>query len=230
VQVHLNTVPLGGDAHAHATLEPLLVPIDDIHPHPDNYNTGNTDTIAESIRTNGMYRPVYAQTTTAHIVAGNTTHAAAKQLGATRIPVMWLDIDNPTATRILLADNRIAALAQPDNTQLLELLDTLDRNYIGTGYDDTAIAALVRAVTADTYMGSDWKNDATAAFYDGIPLVPDDPTIDRAHHVLRVKTENAAATKRLFALLGADYDPRNPRKEMWFPIHTPHYQPPDYYE
>ena len=128
----------------HTDLEPLLRDIDSCEQHPDNYNNGDVDAIAESIEINGMYRPIYVQESTGYIIAGNHTWLAAKQLGATRIPVVALDCDNTTATRIMLADNRIASLAVPDNALLLTLLDNLKANdsLLGTGYNDTDLTVL----------------------------------------------------------------------------------------
>ena len=122
----------------HEDLKPLLVDIDSITQHPDNYNNGDIDAITESIEVNGMYRPVYVQKDTGYIVAGNHTWLACKQLGATQIPVVTLDIDENTTRRILLGDNKIAANAMPDPALLLDLLDLVaaEDNLLGTGYKE----------------------------------------------------------------------------------------------
>jgi hypothetical protein len=122
----------------HADLAGLLMPIDDVHPHPANYNNGDVEALSESIEVNGMYRPIYVQKTTGNIIAGNHTWVACKGLGAEEIPVVMLDVDNTTALRIMLADNRVAALAVPDNALLLELLDHLADadSLMGTGYKE----------------------------------------------------------------------------------------------
>lgn len=120
----------------HGDLEPLLIDIDTVTQHPENYNNGDVEALAESIEVNGMYRPIYVQKDTGHIIAGNHTWMACKGLGATRIPAVVLDVDDTTALRIMLADNRIASLAVPDNSQLIELLDRLTEtdSLLGTGY------------------------------------------------------------------------------------------------
>lgn len=127
-----------GLAQFHADLEPLMVDIDTLTQHPSNYNNGDVEAIAESIEVNGMYRPVYARQETREIIAGNHTWQACKMLGADRIPVVLLDCDENTALRIMLADNRTASLAEPDNALLLVLLDHLAANdsLNGTGYKD----------------------------------------------------------------------------------------------
>lgn len=120
----------------HSYLAPLMVDIDSVCPHPDNYNNGDIDAIAESIEVNGMYRPIYVQRSTGYIVAGNHTWYACKQLDATQIPVGYLDGDDIATLRTMVADNRIAALARPDDMALLKILDRLNSEDTlhGTGY------------------------------------------------------------------------------------------------
>ncbi len=128
----------------HEDLEPLLIPIDAVCQHPNNYNNGDVDALAESIEVSGMYRPIYVQRSTHYIVAGNTTWEACKSLGAEKVPVIFLDLDDIAATKIMLADNRVAALARPDDAHLLSILDdlavrdTLD----GTGWNDNTVEGL----------------------------------------------------------------------------------------
>lgn len=128
---------VSGLVRYHPDLEPLLIAITNVEPHPDNPNNGDLDAVAVSIEVNGMYRPIYAQKSTRHIVAGNTTYAACLALDATTIPVVWLDITDEQATRILLADNKTAALAVRDpalETALLLGLEPSDLGLQGTGY------------------------------------------------------------------------------------------------
>lgn len=136
-------IPLGGLAHAHDSLETLLVDVDRVHPHPDNPWNGDTDAIATSIEINGLYRPVYAQMD-GTLLAGNHTTAALLSLGAEKIPVVWLDVDDATARRILLVDNRSAQLGSYDDSLLLSLLDTITVNdsLLGTGYADQDVEDL----------------------------------------------------------------------------------------
>jgi hypothetical protein len=114
-----------GQVRYHDALEPLLVDIDSVSQHPDNYNNGDVDELMELILDVGMYRPIEVQASTAYIAAGNTTWEACKTLGATRIPVVSLDIDDTTTYKIMVGDNEIARLARPDRGQLARLLDQL---------------------------------------------------------------------------------------------------------
>lgn len=110
------------------------VPINDVQPHPNNPRRGNIERIADSLRTHGQYRPIVIQTSTRRILAGNHTWRAALSLGWPTIAVTWLDCDDATAQRVLIADNRASDLASYDNDALLALLKSLP-DLDGTGFD-----------------------------------------------------------------------------------------------
>ena len=127
-----------GMVRFHADLAPLMRPIDSVEPHPENYNNGDVETLAESIEVNGMYRPIYVQASTGFIIAGNHTWMACKSLAAEKIPAVILDVDDVTAKKIMVADNRIASLAMPDHGQLASILESLSEvsDLTGTGYGE----------------------------------------------------------------------------------------------
>jgi len=77
---------------------------------------------------------------------------AAEQLGATEVPVTWVDVDNARALKIMLADNRTAELAHRDEEALASLLSELQLtdDLIGTGYADTDLTALLEELAQDT--------------------------------------------------------------------------------
>lgn len=133
-----------GAVQFHEALEPLMRDIDSVTQHDRNYNGGDVEAITESIMISGMYRPIYVQKSSQKIIAGNHTWEACKSLGATEVPVVELDIDDTTALRLMIADNRIAALARPDEYQLLSLLTELELNdsLVGTGYRDYDLEVL----------------------------------------------------------------------------------------
>lgn len=109
------------------------VAVSKLKPHPRNPRRGSTDVIADSLTNHGQYRPIVAQRSTGHILAGNHTYLAAKQLGWDTVAVTWIDCDNATADRILIADNRTSDLAAYDNAALSALLHSLP-DLAGTGY------------------------------------------------------------------------------------------------
>jgi ParB-like chromosome segregation protein Spo0J len=133
----------------HAALADLMVPAATITPDPRNANNGDIDEIVASLLVNGCYRPVYASQETGTIIAGHHLYAALLELGAQMIPVMWLDGDDEAGVRIMLADNRIAALARMDEALLLDLLraiDTTPTGLTGTGYDDRYLQDLTERI------------------------------------------------------------------------------------
>lgn len=128
--------------------EATEVPVDDVAPHPDNPRIGDLAAIRESIRINGFYGALVVQRSTGHIVAGNHRWAAARAEGLDEVPVIYIDVDDATARRILAADNRTADLAGYDDRALLELLNDIDgvTGLVGTGYDDDDLAELLARV------------------------------------------------------------------------------------
>jgi hypothetical protein len=149
-----------GKMRFHADLEPLMVEIDTVAQAPYNYNNGDVEAVQQSIEANGMYRPIFVQRGTDLIIAGNHTWQACKQLGASRIPVIYLDVDDVEAKKIMVADNRTAALAQPDNGLLMALLQEIDEGatLYGTGYtpDDLEILQHLNEIPLDTQEFATW--------------------------------------------------------------------------
>lgn len=119
------------------------VPVGEIQPHPSNARQGDVGAIHQSIETNGVYRPLIVQRGTGFILAGNHTYRAMTQQGAVVVPVVWRDVDDETARRIMLADNRTADLGDYDNHALLDLLQSLP-DLDGTGYDGDDLDALLQ--------------------------------------------------------------------------------------
>ncbi len=142
---------ISGTLFIHDSLQPLLVDIEEVNQYPANPRAGDVEIIAESMSVNGMYRPIYVQKATGHILAGNHTYAAALSLNATVIPVVYLDVDDATAKRIVLADNRTADLGAYDNHILVSLLDDVKANdsLLGTGYMDYDLEALQALVAME---------------------------------------------------------------------------------
>ena len=122
-----------------------LAPVDAVQPHPRNPRQGDVGAIHESIEANGFYGAVVAQRSTGFILAGNHRWQAARHAGATEVPVIWVDVDDDHALRILLADNRTNDLATYDDSALASLLQELADagNLAGTGYDGDALDDLL---------------------------------------------------------------------------------------
>lgn len=132
-----------------------MVPVTKVTPHPRNPRDGNVDIIVDSIEANGFYGALVVQKSTGHVLAGNHRLQAAHKLGMDEVPVIYVDVDDSVATRILLADNRTSDVADYHMENLAELLSELrdEGNLGGTGYDtddlNTLLAELSRAETLD---------------------------------------------------------------------------------
>lgn len=129
----------------HEDSRPLLVPITHVKQYENNVNSGDVDAVVESIRASGFYGAVIAQQGTGTLIAGHTRYAALLDLGATEIPVLWVQVDDVAAARIRLADNRTTRLGRDDPALLLEELEALRRSdleLIGTGYDNDYLETL----------------------------------------------------------------------------------------
>lgn len=154
-------------------LKTQLVSIDDVRPHPKNVRQGDIGAICESLQAHGQYRAIVVQSSTGYILAGNHTWKAAKQLGWSEITAHFIDCDDYSAIRILLADNRANDLANYDDSALLDLLNDLARttdSLAGTLYDSDDLDALAAKVITpltidlDTAFGklpTDDRPDAT---------------------------------------------------------------------
>ena len=124
----------------HEDLAEMMVGIDTVRPYPGNPRKGDIALLAESLKTNGQYRPIVVNRASGEILAGNHTWLAARKLGWSEIAATYVDVDDATARRIVLVDNRSADNASYDDVALDALLDTVIRDegvegLIGTGFD-----------------------------------------------------------------------------------------------
>jgi ParB-like chromosome segregation protein Spo0J len=79
------------------------------------------------------------------VLAGNHRLMAARAAGLSQIPVMWVDVDDDRARRILLVDNRSNDIAGYDEERLAALLSELavsEQELVGTGYDEAFLVSL----------------------------------------------------------------------------------------
>lgn len=121
-----------GSVAYHDSLADLMVPIESVQRHPENYNEGDVELIDESFEINGMYDALKVQRSTGYIVVGNHTYETCLLRGAKDVPVIWLDIDDETALRIMVADNEIARAARPNRERLLNVMQKMPHT-MGTG-------------------------------------------------------------------------------------------------
>ncbi|HCB59082.1 MAG TPA: hypothetical protein DEP82_14500 [Arthrobacter bacterium] len=128
----------------------LLVPMDQVHQHLQNANNADLDALVESIQINGFVTAITADAKTGNIIAGNHRYQALHALGATEIPVLWVDHwDEAGAIRYMVADNQTSRLAVMDNAALAELLGTLaetETALAGTGFDQSGYERLLAEI------------------------------------------------------------------------------------
>lgn len=114
--------------------ETRLVKLGEIKEHPQNPNKGAVERIEDSVETNGFYGSLIVQESTGYILSGNHRYKVAKAAGAAEIPVTFVDVDDETAKKILVADNRVGQSAEMDEKLIASLLEGLDS--AGTGFTD----------------------------------------------------------------------------------------------
>lgn len=112
------------------------VQLEDLKQYPNNPRKGNVKLIAESLQNYGQYKPITVNKRTGEILAGNHTYLAARELGWKSIAVAYVDVDEPTAAKIVAIDNRSTDLGEYDNNILLELLGNLP-DLDASGYDQS---------------------------------------------------------------------------------------------
>jgi hypothetical protein len=112
-----------------------------------NPRRGDVNAVAESLKEFGQFRPIIVNKGTKtgrrnEVLAGNHTLKAARQLGWTSIQVEMVDVDDGTAAKIVVADNRTADKAGYDSGLLLQILQELPET-TGTGYNGDDISDLL---------------------------------------------------------------------------------------
>ncbi len=145
------------------------VKIEGLRPYPGNARRSDVELIAESLRELGQYKPIVVNkgNTCASlantVLAGNHTMEAAKTLGWSHIDVTWVDVDEETAKRIVLVDNRSNDVATYDVKSLLNLVTDLP-DYTATGFTQDEVDALLEVLENQA---DDLADDAGDAPDDG---------------------------------------------------------------
>jgi len=125
-------------------LEPMLVAVDELRPHPRNPRRGVVSEIASSLRRFGQQRPLLALPD-GTLVAGHHVWQAAKAEGWSHVAVVRSELTEREVEAYLLADNRLADLGLYDDSMLAELLQPLaaEEALEGIGYTPDDLAQLL---------------------------------------------------------------------------------------
>ena len=124
------------------------VAISSLEGYPTNPRRGDIDAIAQSLKAHGQYRPIVVQYGTNFILAGNHTYKAAKKLGWKKIKITYIEVDETTARKIVLADNRLTDLAGYNEPLLKSLLQALPE-LEGTGFSASEVETLDRLTSGE---------------------------------------------------------------------------------
>jgi DNA modification methylase len=126
------------------------VDIDKITGHPRNPNKHSDEQIAllaKIIKSSGWRNPICVSNRSGFVIKGHGRLMAARVLGVDQVPVEYQDYDTEAAEyNDLIADNRIAELAERDMSiikDLLEELDTGANDMDLTGYTEAEIERLM---------------------------------------------------------------------------------------
>ena len=105
-----------------------MMPIGDVVPYEKNprLNDQAVDAVANSIREFGFKVPIVVDSKGV-VVSGHTRLKAAKALGLDEVPVIVADdLDDTKIKAFRLADNKVAELAEWDESLLIKELEELD--------------------------------------------------------------------------------------------------------
>jgi DNA modification methylase len=127
------------------------IPIDRLHPDPANprrISEEELDALERSIRQFGFVEPVIARRVDATVIGGHQRLLAARRLGLTSVPVIWLDLSAEQARLLGLALNKISG--SWDDALLARLLAELqsvpDLDLSLSGFDEDEVKELLRSL------------------------------------------------------------------------------------
>ena len=130
-----------------------MVPLAELKPHPRNPNTHSDEQIrllAKIIEHTGWRHPIVVSNLSGYIMAGHARLKAAQLLGLAEAPVDYQDwASEAEELADLVADNRIAELAERDGPVLKDLLQDMDTGALDmelTGYNADALQDLMTQV------------------------------------------------------------------------------------
>lgn len=145
--------------------------ISTLQPWSRNPNEGDVGAISESVNRNGWYGTIVAQKSSRRILAGHHRVIAAQQLGQDEVPVYWVDVDDATAERIVLADNRTSRLGRDDPAQLLDMLRDIAAEPLvglaGTGWDGDDLDELLARLDGGIDPNKVWSGSGQPEYEHG---------------------------------------------------------------
>lgn len=136
-----------------------LVDIVDVIPNPRNpkqHNEKQIELLSRIIKSQGWRAPITVSTRSGFVVRGHGRLMAAQKFGAQFVPVDYQDYENEAQEWAdMIADNRVAELADTDEDMLKDLLQEIkdgafDIDLDLTGYTDDEIQQMLSAELPDS--------------------------------------------------------------------------------
>ena len=134
-----------------------IVPLADLRPNPRNPNTHPADQIAllaKIIAAQGWRNPIVVSSRSGLITKGHARLEAARLIGAETAPVDRQDYaTEQDEVADMIADNRIAELAELDRSMLRGLVEELDTGAFDmdlTGFSHAALEELMTAAPPES--------------------------------------------------------------------------------
>ncbi len=129
-----------------------MVPVSTLQRHPRNPNThpeAQIKLLANIIAKSGFRSPIVVSNRSGFITKGHGRLDAALLLGMKSVPVDFQDYDSDEAEMAdMVADNKIASLAEMDRAVLKEIMEELDTgafDMLLTGFDMAGVEELMTA-------------------------------------------------------------------------------------
>lgn len=129
------------------------VPIDQLHPDPANprrIGDEELEALTRSLRQWGFVQPVLARKADRIVIGGHQRVVAARRLGLTTVPVIWLDLGVEQARLLNLALNRISGDWDADLLArlLTDLGADVQLDLTLSGFDEEEISTLLKELEA----------------------------------------------------------------------------------
>lgn len=126
-----------------------MVDVDQLRPFEGNPRRGDVEAIAANIRSVGWWGSIVARRSTREVLVGNHRVLAARMVQLPKVPTHWVECDDKTAAKMVAADNRASDRGDYDLGELTALLQSLDGDLEGSGYDTSDLEAMAAGLTED---------------------------------------------------------------------------------
>lgn len=126
-------------------IETRMIPLSELTPFPGNARIGNRAKLMDSLEANGQYRSLIVRRTEDDLIvlAGNNTMAALEERGDEEARCEVVRCDDATALRVNLVDNKTNDEATYDDRARAALLELLDGEITGTGYEEDEVDTIL---------------------------------------------------------------------------------------